>query len=113
MTRAVLVVQSRPSDPSREREYNDWYDNVHLGEVCAIDGIVSARRFQLSDDQMNGANRDESARQYLAIYEISSDDVGATLRAITEARLDGTLHMSDAIEVDPPPITICYELRES
>jgi len=112
MPRAILVVQGRSSDPAREQEFNEWYDKVHLPEVCALPGVVSARRFRLSQSQMNGAPPDPNVRPYLAIYEISADDVGGVLQGITEARVGGVLHMSDAMEQDPPPLTLCYEVLE-
>jgi hypothetical protein len=47
--KGILVVQSRPSDPSREGEFNEWYADTHIPEVCAIPGIVSARRYKVHD----------------------------------------------------------------
>jgi hypothetical protein len=31
-----------PVDPAREDEYNDWYDNTHVPEICAVLGFVFA-----------------------------------------------------------------------
>ena len=49
MPKAIMFVQSRPSSPDREDEYNDWYTNTHLPEVLDIPGITAARRFKASD----------------------------------------------------------------
>ena len=49
MPRALYIVNSRPSAPEREDEYNDWYTNTHLPEVLDIPGITAARRFKASD----------------------------------------------------------------
>ena len=49
MPKAVMVVYSRPTDPARDDDYNDWYDNVHLREVCEVPGFVSARRYEPDD----------------------------------------------------------------
>ena len=38
MPKGVLIVPSGPSDPSREDEYNEWYDNTHVGEVRDVPG---------------------------------------------------------------------------
>ena len=46
MPKAIMLVQSKPWHPDREDEYNDWYSNTHIPEVCAVDGIVSARRYK-------------------------------------------------------------------
>ena len=45
MPKAIMFVQSKPSSPDREDEYNDWYTNTHLPEVLDIPGITAARRF--------------------------------------------------------------------
>lgn len=46
MPKGMLVVESRPADPAREDEYNDWYTNTHIPEVCAVPGFVAARRYK-------------------------------------------------------------------
>ena len=47
MPKAIMFVQSRPSSPDREDEYNDWYSRVHLPEILAIPGFTAARRHPL------------------------------------------------------------------
>ena len=49
MPRGMMLVQSRPADPKREDEFNDWYTNTHIPEVCAVPGIVAARRYKVHD----------------------------------------------------------------
>ncbi|OBI16514.1 hypothetical protein A5712_25970 [Mycobacterium sp. E2327] len=92
MAKGIMYVESRPSSPEREQEYNTWYDEVHLPELMALDGIVSARRFRPVDG--NGP--------YVAIYEIEGDDLQAVLdNMIANA---SQLHMSDALQLDPAPV---------
>jgi hypothetical protein len=87
-----MYVESRPSSPDREREYNTWYDQVHLPELLALDGIVSARRLRPVDGE----------GPYVAIYEIEGDDLQAILdNMIANA---GQLHTSDALLLDPAPV---------
>lgn len=49
MARFDFMVLSRCT-PGEEAAYEDWYENRHLVDVCAIEGVVSARlsrmRFQ-------------------------------------------------------------------
>lgn len=92
MAKGIILVESRPSSPEREAEYNTWYDEVHLGELLALDGIVSARRLRPVDGD----------GPYVAIYEIEGDD----LRAILDNMIANgpRLHMSDALQLDPAPI---------
>ena len=39
MPKAIMFVQSSPSAPDREDEYNDWYSNTHLGDVLQFEGV--------------------------------------------------------------------------
>jgi hypothetical protein len=92
MAKGLILVESRPSSPDREQEYNTWYDEVHLPELVALDGFVSARRLRPVDGD----------GPYIALYEIEGDSLQAVLdNMIANA---GTLHMSDALQLDPAPI---------
>jgi hypothetical protein len=111
MPRAVLIVHTRPSRPDVEDEYNRWYHEVHIPEVCDVPGVMSGRHFQISPAQMN-PDAPDPVRPYIVIYEINSDDVAGTLSEIARRRTEGVFQMSDALERDPPPVSFCYELQE-
>jgi hypothetical protein len=92
MAKGIMLVESWPSSPDREDEYNTWYDEIHIPELLALDGIVSARRLRPVDGK----------GPYVAIYELEGDDLQAILdNMIVNA---GQLHMSDALQLDPAPI---------
>ncbi len=98
MAMGIIYVETRPSSPDREQEYNTWYDEVHIPELLALDGFVSARRLRPVDG--NGPN--------VALYEIEGDDLQAILdNMIANA---GQLHMSDALQLDPRPIPRLLEV---
>ena len=90
MAKGIILVETFPSSPEREQEYNIWYDEVHLPELVALDGIVSARRLR----PVNGEG------PYIALYEIEGDDLAAVLQGMSGAKLT----MSSALQLDPPPI---------
>jgi hypothetical protein len=47
----------------KEREFNEWYNNVHVPEILAVSGFKTGRRFQrVSGDQI----------EYMAMYELES-----------------------------------------
>lgn len=98
MAKGIIHVESRPSSPDREQEYNTWYDEVHLPELVALDGFVSARRLRPVDG--NGP--------YVALYEIEGDDLQAILDNMLANA--GQLHLSDALQLDPPPVMRLLEL---
>ncbi|MFN3232835.1 MAG: hypothetical protein ACE363_11860 [Alphaproteobacteria bacterium] len=88
MGKYVFVVQSEPTE-GNEDAYNDWYDNVHLGEVLTVPGFVAAQRFKVQDGS--------EGLQYLALYELDTDDPQASLAALGAGIKAGDIHMSDAI----------------
>jgi hypothetical protein len=90
----TLIVYTSPVD-GKEDEYNAWYDDIHLPEFSALPGVINGRRFQVARD---------GKPQYAAIYELSShpDDVMAAMNAGIK---DGTMHMSDAIDVSSVSMT--------
>ncbi|MBT3333461.1 MAG: hypothetical protein HOK21_18010 [Rhodospirillaceae bacterium] len=95
MTENILVVLTNPV-PGKEDEFNEWYSNIHLQEICQLSGFKSAQRFKLGDAQMGP----DGAHRYLAIYEIDGDPAAA-LEALKAARPD--LNMTDAL--DPASIS--------
>jgi hypothetical protein len=104
-----MVVQSRPSDPAREDEYNDWYSNTHVPEVSAVPGFVSARRYKVHN---GAAEADQSQHAYVAIYEIDADDLGAPGQELLARIGNGQVGMSDVLQMDPAPVVTVYELIE-
>jgi hypothetical protein len=92
MAKGIILVESYPSSPDRDQEYNTWYDEVHLPQLVALDGFVSARRLRPVD----------GTGPYVALYEIEGDNLQAVLdNMIANA---GQLTMSDALLLDPAPI---------
>ena len=92
MAKGIILVESYPSSPDRDQEYNTWYDEIHLPELVALDGIVSARRLRPVD----------GTGPYVAIYEVEGDDLQAVLDNMIAN--GGKLSMSDALKLDPAPI---------
>ncbi len=108
MPKAIMFVQSSPSAPDREDDYNDWYSNTHLGDVLQIPGITAARRYKASDVAPPG----NGAHQYCAVYEVEADDLGSIMEELGTRFADGRMKMSDAMEMDPPPSFVIYELLD-
>ena len=42
--KSYLMVESFPSHPTRVEEFNTWYDQVHVPEVCEVEGVTGATR---------------------------------------------------------------------
>jgi hypothetical protein len=64
-----FLVFSNPIE-GRDDEYNEWYDNVHLGDVCRVPGVLGAKRYDLVPTDPAGA---APAHAYLAVYDLSAN----------------------------------------
>lgn len=94
--KGVLQVESRASSPERAGEFDRWYEDVHMPEVLALDGFVSARRYAAPDGS------------FVSLYEIEGDDLKAVVKRMFAAAR--TMSMSDSMQLDPPPVMRVLEL---
>jgi hypothetical protein len=96
MPRHILIVLSNAAD-ERHDEFNDWYTNIHLRDVLAVDGFAAAQRFRLADAQLQPDQ--PSPHRYLAVYEIEADDVTAPLQALLSGVTSGAIPLSDTLDL--------------
>jgi hypothetical protein len=108
MPKGVMFVPSQPSRADREAEYNEWYSNTHIPEVCEVPGVVAARRYKIADPAQAGP----ATSTYIALYELDTDDLGAVFDEIAARATDGRIEMSDVLSMDPPPVPVIYELLD-
>jgi hypothetical protein len=92
MANYKMIVFTDPA-PGREDEYNDWYNNVHLRDLCSVPGFVSAQRFKLE-----GMIAGELPTRYLAIYEMDTDDPAKVMAKVGEQAAAGAMILSDAMD---------------
>jgi len=60
------------SDPSREAEFNQWYNEVHVPELLSLPGFLRAWRVQVAQDPRALG---EPGQTYIAVYEIENPAV--------------------------------------
>ncbi len=77
MEKWVLAVETNCSDPSRDNEFNDWYDNIHVPDILETPGMLRATRYE-------NTRPSEGRGKFLALYEIETDDIGQTMVALQE-----------------------------
>jgi hypothetical protein len=77
MARYILEVRTNCSDPGREAEYNDWYNNTHLPDVLETPGVIRATRYENTDPG-------EGEAKFIAIYEIETDNIDAFKDTLNE-----------------------------
>ena len=92
MASYILVVPSS-AKPGEDVAYNAWYDEVHLGDVCAIPGIISGRRYE-----PDPASPSPAEANYLAIYQIETDDPGAVIAELVRRAGAGEMAISPALD---------------
>lgn len=105
MKKTIFVVMTNPVE-GKEKEYNDWYSNVHVKEALAIKGFKSAQRFKLTKAQQV----EEQPFKYIAIYEIESEDVEGTIRRLGEAA--STFHMEPVIDLSSLQISVFESITD-
>jgi hypothetical protein len=96
MAKYTFVVLTNPT-PGKEAEYNRWYNEQHIPDVLQASGFVAAQRFRLADTQMGGDNN--KPYRYLALYEIETDDLAASLKDLASRANTPDMVLSDAIDV--------------
>jgi hypothetical protein len=92
MTNYIMIVQSRPKD-GRDNDYNEWYDGIHLSDICAIPGVKSGRRFTAS-----GVHLGKPGLPYLGVFEIETDDPSQIMKEMAIRATNGTMQVSDALD---------------
>ncbi|MGH9344818.1 MAG: hypothetical protein ACRD19_13795 [Terriglobia bacterium] len=95
MAKYTFVVLTNPT-AGKETEYNEWYNQTHLPDVLNVPGLVCAQRFKLADSQMGKNN----PYNYLALYEIETDDLPGVLKEMRERGGTADMVMSDAIDLN-------------
>lgn len=103
MAKHVLVVLSNATD-GQDDAFNTWYTNTHLKDVLKVPGYTAAQRFALSDAQLGPG---DVPYAYLALYEVETDDLAATGRALTgtEMYIDPALDRNHTVAWFYTPIT--------
>jgi len=75
MEQWLLLVESRCKDPDREKEFNDWYDRIHIPDILSgSPGFKSTTRYVLYAPAKGHG-------KFLAVYEIETVDIDRTMAA--------------------------------
>jgi hypothetical protein len=94
--RLFYLVFSNPVAEDREEEFHQWYDEVHLPEVLATPGFISAQRIGLRRTEF--ARATEPAQRFGVLYEVEGDPEEVMGR-VSAGVAAGTIHMSDVLDL--------------
>lgn len=89
MPRFKLLILSNPVG-DQDDEFNRWYDDVHLGDVFKVPGVIGAERFRM---------RSGEGWKYLAIYELDCDDPAAVEQELMARAGSEIMPLSDAFDL--------------
>jgi len=118
MAKWIYIVGTKCADPSREKDFNEWYDTMHLPDlVKRVPGLMKATRYELfkalphgktgpgMPKFLQGSDKLEVPK-YLAIYELETDDIEQTIALISsESRKVGELG-----RMSPLPVVVARYL---
>lgn len=68
-TAGLFIIESNCTSSEREREFNEWYDRIHIPDLLGTKLFHTAHRFRSLAGQEGGT--------YLAIYETSGNPLEA------------------------------------
>jgi hypothetical protein len=101
---SIFVTFNQPRTPEMADEYNRWYRDVHLPDVLACPGFISAQRFSLS-----GVNMLDQPwvtdLTYVNIYQHAAtniDDYNAAFSVVRERIMKGDIVMTDTLTPEAP-----------
>ena len=99
-----FLVFSNPVE-GREDDYNQWYDDVHLGDVCRVPGVVGAQRYDLVNTI--GDDGPLPTHRYLAVYDLARDVAPADVLGELTARFGSPeMAASDALDLATIAMTV-------
>jgi hypothetical protein len=91
--RSLFIALTNPM-PGKDRQYNEWYTEIHLKEVVAVKGFISARRYKLSKAQYIA----KQPYRYVAIYEVENGMAQGIIDNLAAAI--GTMTIEPVIDLD-------------
>ena len=77
----------------REAEFDRWYDDTHVPELLALNGVENAQRYKLITT-LNGAEQGT----FLALYDVEVDDPASFLGEMGEVAASGKMSMTDSMD---------------
>ncbi len=105
MSNNLMLVFSNPV-AGQDDQYNAWYDDIHLGDVLDVPGVVGAKRYDLVEmPSPGGAPVPAPSHRYLAVYELDGDpaSVMAELMVRTES---GEMVIDESFDVTSVALTV-------
>jgi hypothetical protein len=72
MGKWLYAVYTLCQSPELEKEFNVWYDKIHIPDILKIPGFIHATRYKIRGPVEGQGN-------YLSLYEIETEDIDKTM----------------------------------
>ena len=82
----------------RQDEFERWYDELHLDDVVAVEGVIKASRFRIVQQDVSGIDAPQWCS--LAIYEIEADNPQEVVARISATAGTMAMPTSEAMSRD-------------
>lgn len=108
MPKFKMLVFSNPTKGGDEANYNKWYDEQHIPDVCRMEGFTGAQRFKFVDTGMG-----PGLTNYLAIYELEAADAKEAVALLQSKAGTPEMVMSPDIDIENVNFMVYEELAEA
>jgi hypothetical protein len=106
MRKFKMLVFSDPVAGS-EPAFNEWYAGRHLADIVAMPGFTGAQRFKVQSVPLGTC-----PNQYMAIYDMETDDPDADVAHMFSLRDTAAMPMSPAFDMSTVRVVVCEVLGE-
>jgi hypothetical protein len=95
----LIALNSPTEGEGDEREYNKWYNEVHVPDLQSVTGNISARRFKI-------VRKNRTDKSYVAVSEFETEDPDALMKELGEKASD----FSDTVDRSTSIFVLALEL---
>jgi len=82
--------------PGCEQEVEHWYDHQHIPDCLRLEGFIAAQRFRIDEQPVGTA---VPGWKIMVIYEISTDDIAATMAQIARVARTPAMPMCEGMDM--------------
>src|SRR5258705_2912661 len=108
--RYVYLVMADPL-PGREWDFNDGYQNMHMGDLVQLPGWTGAQRFRLVPEIMPRHTQPPYRRGNLIIWDQEGDDLGKLQSESRAAIAGGKSRLIPGFDYSPEgPVSTTYQV---
>lgn len=93
MANAILLVLCNAVE-GQETRFKEWFKREHADHMLEFPGLVAARVFELTEQQMD----EEPVYRFMVQYELDAEMVDIALKVITEANTSGQMNVDESFD---------------